>query len=172
MIAIPETVMRRVVLICLATFAVAAGAQPELQEDNTSVLLGRANMDLATGSVLIQAGDYEEGIDRTLRGLDDRGVSRQDRSAGLSNVCAAYAAQNLPQTAVRYCTESLIESETNWRAYSNRSYAYWLLGRYDEAYEDLEAAARINPRARQIAQIRGMINERRYRPNVIMEDLQ
>ena len=163
--------MRWVVLICLVPLALDASAQ-QLQEDNTSILLGRSNMDLATGSILIQSGDYQAGIERTLRGLEDRDVSHLDRSAGLSNVCAAYAAQNLAETALRYCTESLIENESNWRAYSNRSYSYWLLGRYDEAYRDLEAASELNPRAKQIAQIRGMINERRLRPNVIMEDLQ
>jgi hypothetical protein len=46
------------------------------------------------------------------------------------------------------------------------------MGRYAEAQEDLDTASGINPQARQIAQIRGMINERTLQPNIVMEDLQ
>jgi hypothetical protein len=60
--------------------------------------------------------------------------------------------------------------ERNWRAYSNRSYAFYLKGMYAQANADLEAAASISPNARQVMQIRGMINERNLRPSVIMED--
>jgi hypothetical protein len=60
--------------------------------------------------------------------------------------------------------------DQNWRAYSNRSYAYYLKGMYPQASADLEAAAAISPEARQVAQIRGMINERSLRPSVIVEE--
>ena len=60
----------------------------------------------------------------------------------------------------------------NWRAYSNRSYAYFLKGMYSEATFDLDSAAAINPRARQVQQLREMINEVSLRPRVIMEDHQ
>jgi hypothetical protein len=43
---------------------------------------------------------------------------------------------------------------------------------YSEATFDLDAAAAINPDARQVEQLRGMINERGLRPRVIMEDHQ
>jgi hypothetical protein len=55
-------------------------------------------------------------------------------------------------------------------AYSNRSYAFYLKGMYAQAHSDLEMAASTSPNARQVEQIRGMINERNLRPSVIMED--
>ena len=39
-----------------------------------------------------------------------------------------------------------------------------------QASSDLEIAESISPNARQVLQIRGMINERSFRPSVIMED--
>jgi tetratricopeptide (TPR) repeat protein len=164
--------MRWVVTIGIAVGLAGPIAAQKEPESNTSVLLGPSNMDLAIGSVAMQAGDYDTGIERTLAGLEDRSLNSQDRSSALSNLCAAYAAKQLPDTAIRYCTEALTHNDLNWRAFSNRSYAYWLMGRYAEAQEDLDTASGINPQARQIAQIRGMINERTLQPNIVMEDLQ
>lgn len=164
--------MRWVFTIAIAcAMAGAAMAQDERPGEN-AIILGPSNLDLALGSLALQAGDYDAGIERTLAGLEDRTISEQDRASALSNLCAGFAAKQLPDTALRYCTESLAFDDRNWRAYSNRSYAYWLMGRYAEAQEDLETAASINPQARQVAQIRGMINEMRLRPNIVMEDLQ
>ena len=62
--------------------------------------------------------------------------------------------------------------DRNWRAYNNRAYAHYLNGRLTSATEDLELAANINPKAKQVLQLRGMINEVGLRPRVIMEDHQ
>jgi hypothetical protein len=43
---------------------------------------------------------------------------------------------------------------------------------YAEATFDLDAAAAISPKARQVLQIRGMINEAGLRPRITMEDHQ
>jgi tetratricopeptide (TPR) repeat protein len=93
-----------------------------------------------------------------------------DRAAALSNLCAAYAASGNLDLAIKYCTESITINERNWRAYSNRSYAFYRKGMYAQASSDLEIAESISPNARQVLQIRGMINERSLRPSVIMED--
>ncbi len=156
----------------MSLIAGAAGAQPDQSPGSRTVLGVPVNESLAAGSKSIDAGDYDRGIEQTLLGLRDRGLSASERSAGLSNLCAAHAGKRQPETAVRYCTESLSLMPENWRALSNRSYAYWIMGRYPEAQADLDAASAINPRARQIAQIRGMINERTLQPSVVMEDLQ
>lgn len=157
--------------LCSSLAASALGQERPPPESRT-VLGGPVNNDLAAGSVALSAGKYDEGIELTLRGLRDESLRARDRAAGLSNLCAAYAAKQLPDTAIRYCTESLTFNEYNWRAYSNRSYAYWLMGRYSEAQLDLDAATALSPQARQLAVIRGMINESTLQPNVRMEDLQ
>lgn len=165
--------MDRGILNSLVLFLAAGIAwSQDITDTSSAMILGSgSNPSLVAGSQALLAGNYDEGIRLTLRGLE-AGGSAHDRAAALSNLCAAYAAKQLPDTAIQYCTESLAIDSANWRAYSNRSYAYWIRGQFAEATFDLDAAAAINPRARQIAQIRGMINLARLTPNIKMEDLQ
>ena len=141
------------------------------QPDNRTVI-GGGNELLSAGAEAIRFGRYEDGIRLTQMGLERPGTTDILKAAALSNLCAAFAGKNEPDEALRYCGESLQINERNWRAWSNRSYAYWLKGMYDEATGDLQAATDINPQARQLAQIRGMLNEAGLRPSVIMEDRQ
>jgi len=151
--------------MCLA--AGSAWAQPERIVDNRTVL--GADEYLSAGAEAIRAGRYDDGIRLTEIGLG-RSPRPGDRAAALSNLCAAHAAKGEPDRAIEHCTESIAINPRNWRAYSNRSYAYYLKGMYRDAREDLQAAIAINPEARQIAVIQGMINEEVLRPRVIMED--
>lgn len=156
-------------LVACATWAQPTGPSRSTNPDAESrVLLGVANEPLAAGAEAMQLGDFEEGIRLTILGLE-RPTHQKDRSAALSNLCAAYAATKQPDLAISYCTESLSLSAVNWRAYSNRSYAYYLKGLYAQAAADLETAAAINPDARAVATLRAMINERTLRPSVILE---
>ena len=154
--------------ICLMAGVGSAQVDPQHQPDSRTVL-GGGNELLAAGAEMIRAGQYEDGIRLTTLGLE-RSPSVTDRAAALSNLCAAHAAKGDPDLAITFCTESISINERNWRAYSNRSYAFYLKGMYAQANADLEAAASISPNARQVMQIRGMINERNLRPSVIMED--
>ena len=149
----------------------AVSAQPADAVGESRTVLRDGNQKLSAGAISIRAGNYDEGIRQTLSGLDAPDLSNELRAAALSNLCAAYAAKNQPDTAIRYCTESLGLDASNWRAFSNRSYAYWIKGLYSEAAIDLDAAAAMSPRARQVAMIRGMINEARLEPHIRIEDL-
>lgn len=126
---------------------------------------------LSAGAEAIRAGSYDRGIDLTVRGLESPSVSNRARAAALSNLCAAHAAKHEPDQAIDYCTQSL-DIASSWRAYSNRSYAYWLKGDYSQAALDVDSAAVIAPRARQVVQIRGMINEASLEPSVVIEEHQ
>jgi tetratricopeptide (TPR) repeat protein len=156
--------------ICL--LAGPGWAQSGSSSPDNRTVLGGGNDLLSAGASAIRAGLYDEGIRLTNQGLERRDNSDSDRAAALSNLCAAYAAKSVPDAAIRLCTESLAIDNRNWRAYSNRSYAYWLKGMYAEATFDLDAAAAISPKARQVLQIRGMINEAGLRPRITMEDHQ
>jgi tetratricopeptide (TPR) repeat protein len=146
---------------------------PELTQEqaDSRTVLGAANEYLAAGAEAIRIKEYDEGIRLTKLGLE-RPSSPRDRAAALSNLCAAHAAKNEPDIAIGYCTESLGINDANWRAYSNRAYAYYLKRMFDEADSDLDIALSINPNARQMPQIRGMMNERRLRGRVTMEEHQ
>lgn len=134
-------------------------------------MLGVGNEYLAAGAEAIRAKQYDDGIRLTKLGLE-RSASPRDRAGALSNLCAAYAAKGESDLAIKSCTDSLTIDSENWRAYNNRSYAYYLKGRYRLADADLKKAVAINPNARQMATIRGMINERTLKPSVILEEHQ
>jgi tetratricopeptide (TPR) repeat protein len=115
-------------------------------------------------------GRYDDGIRLTNLGLEHDQPNPYDRAAAYANLCAAHAASGRLDAAMRYCNDSLSLNDSNWRAYSNRSYVYYLKGKYDEAGADLDAAAALAPNAPQVRQIRAMLNERRLAPRVIMEE--
>jgi len=161
--------MARTQLIGLAIALVASASAAQIQDRAQSRMVLGVNELLAAGAEEIRVGQYDEGIRLTNLGLM-QAPTIPERAAALSNICAAYAAKGDPDKAIDYCTQSIEIKEGNWRAYSNRSYAFYLKGLYKKAHDDLEIAASINPEARQIAKIRGMINERSLQPSVIMED--
>lgn len=172
--------MARVILygvaMCLATGL--ASAQPDRQSNrqadrqpDSRMVFGGGNAYLAAGAEAIRAGQYDDGIRLTNLGLQ-RSPSDHERAAALSNLCAAHAAKGEPDLAIKFCTESIAINENSWRPYSNRSYAFYLKGLYAQAQADLKVAATLSPEARQVQQIRGMINERNLRPRVIMEEHQ
>jgi tetratricopeptide (TPR) repeat protein len=164
---------RHGLILCLAV--TAAWAQKSRPSDPTKEnaearsILGVANPYFTQASEALRTGNYQEGIRLTKEGLE-RPSSKHDRAMALSNLCAAYAATRQPDLAIAACTESLALLDSNWHAYSNRSYAYYLKAEYAKADTDLQTAIAINPEARQVAAIRGMINERTLRPSITVEE--
>ncbi|HEX7079684.1 MAG TPA: hypothetical protein VF329_01555 [Gammaproteobacteria bacterium] len=160
--------MGRMLISSLAALITAGGwAQPD-----SRTVLGESNELLSAGADAIRAGRYDDGIRLTNLGLERYPATPFERAAALANLCAAHAAKGDPDTAISYCDESISINSRNWRAYSNRSYAYYLKGMYPQASLDIDVAADIAPDARQVRQIRSMINERSLRPRIIMEDHQ
>jgi tetratricopeptide (TPR) repeat protein len=145
---------------------------PDHQLPGSRSVLGYENELLSAGSRAMLAGRWEDGIRLTLSGLERPGISDYMRAGALSNLCGGYAALKQPDLAIEYCTESIELNAENWRAWSNRSYAYWMQDDYDNAGADLERATSINDRARQLFMIRGMLNEAGLKPRIEMEDRQ
>jgi tetratricopeptide (TPR) repeat protein len=161
--------MARARLIGLVASLAAGVVGAQSADRAESRLVIGTNEYLAEGAEQIRMRQYDEGIRLTSLGLA-QAASVNERAAALSNLCAAYAAKGNADQAIDYCTQSIALREDNWRAYSNRSYAYYLKGLYHEAHADLEIAASINPAAPTIDKIRGMINEKNLRPSITMED--
>lgn len=168
---------RSLIFACsMALLAGAIEAQPsgprlaQKSGDNRTVL-GASNQYLSAGAEAILAQQYDDGIRLTQMGLELE-QSAHDRATGLSNLCAAFTAKGETDRAIVHCTESIELNDANWRAYSNRSYAYYLKGQYARADSDLAVAIGINPAARQVALLRGMINERTLRPSITVEEHQ
>ena len=155
-------------IVSLAAGAIGAQSTHRSERPESRTVLG-TNDYLAQGAEQIRLRQYDEGIRLTSIGLV-QASSNNERAAALSNLCAAYAAKGNAEQAIDYCTQSIALREDNWRAYSNRSYAYYLKGQYREANQDLDIAASINPDAPTIEKIRGLINEKSLRATVTVED--
>lgn len=155
-------------IVSLAAGAIGAQTSDRAERAESRTVLG-SNEFLAQGADQIRMRQYDEGIRLTAIGLA-QATSINERAAALSNLCAAFAAKGNADQAIDYCTQSIALREDNWRAYSNRSFAYYLKGRYREAHDDLDVVASINPQAPTIAKIRGMINEKSLRPTITIED--
>lgn len=160
--------MGRLLLGCLAAVLAASSWA---QTDSRTVM-GPRNPLLAEGAAAIRAGLFDEGIRLTTLGLEHEPSKSPDRAGALANLCAAYAGKGDADTAIAHCDASIELNPRNWRAYSNRSYAYYLKGMYPQARYDLDSAEALAPDARQVLAIKGMINEEVLRPRVIMEDHQ
>jgi len=134
--------------LCLATCA-------SLAQENKTVI-GPTNEDLAAGADALLAGDGEEGVRRTLKGLD-YAASTRERVAGMSNLCAGYAMLNQPEAGLPWCDQALELRPTHWRALSNRALIYIQLGRLEDAERDLSKAEELAPNARTVKIVRSML---------------
>ncbi len=172
--------MAQKVLATAVTFAALSVGEPGLAQrglpdqltPGSTTVLGADNQLLSAGSQAMLAGRWEDGVRLTLLGLERPGMSDQMRAGALSNLCGGYAALQQPDLAIEYCTQSIALNDMNWRAWSNRSYAYWMKDDYEKAGLDLERATSINERARQLFMLRGMLNEAGLKPRIQMEDRQ
>lgn len=149
----------------------AAQAQVEDSHEGSVTVLGPSNPELAEGARKLQSGEADEGIRLTLEGLR-RAASRRERLVGLSNLCAGYLLTGNLDEALQYCSRTLEEHETYWRAYSNRALVYIKLGRLEEAELDLLMAEDLAPNSRKVKIVRSMYRDivDPVAPSVIIDD--
>ena len=126
------------------------------------------NPDLADGSKAMMAGDFEEGIRLTLRGLRYAGSGR-NRAGAYSNLCAGYAKTRQYETAIEYCDRALELRPDNWQAYHNRAYVLLGQGNVKEAIRDAEAGLEIAPEAAVLKQVLEVAERLNRHPTVIMD---
>jgi tetratricopeptide (TPR) repeat protein len=161
----------RALRAALVASALGAGAAAAQTRDETLLRLSLgANEYLIAGADSIRAQQYDDGIRLTLRGLEVEPAGTRNRAAGLANLCAAYVAKSEADAALPFCDQALELDAGNWRVYSNRSRAYFIKGMLREAAADNEAAAAVAPDAAHVKMMRGLLNERLLRSQVIVEE--
>jgi tetratricopeptide (TPR) repeat protein len=141
-----------------ATFACSAGAADNSPQSIT--VLGAPNQNLASGSVALTAGRYQEGIRLSLAGLEDV-ASRWDQAAGHANVCAGYAALKRWHEALPHCNRSLDLDRTNWRAFNNRAAVYVGLEMFDLAMTDVNSGLELAPDSKTLHKSLEVVKEHR-----------
>jgi tetratricopeptide (TPR) repeat protein len=154
----------------LLLIGVTAQAAPQADTPAKTVL-GPSNADLADGAAALRAGDAEEGVRLTRRGLKS-GIGGRDRIAGYSNLCAGLIMLERLDEALEACNRALDLDDRHWRSYSNRALAYIKLQRYADAELDISKVEELNPHARTLKSLRAMYRDAvdPVSPSVIIDD--
>ena len=157
----PAAVMASVILLA---------CQPVSALENKTVI-GPNNVALADGARELLLRNADEGVRLTLLGLKSV-LSRADRLAGLSNVCAGYFMLDDVDEALEYCNRALELDDSHWRALCNRALVYIKLERYDEAEVDIQKGLAIAPHSSKLATARRLLLDATnpVAPSVIIDD--
>lgn len=145
------------------------GTQMLAQENR--IVVGPKNLPLHEGAEALMAGNADEGVKLTLRGLQ-LAANASERETAKLNLCAGYALLKQYSTALAYCDEVIQEDDRNWRAFSNRALIYIMLERYAEADQDLIRGESINSDAATLQAVRRMYLNATdpVSPNIIIDD--
>ncbi|MGI9262730.1 MAG: hypothetical protein ACR2QR_11875 [Woeseiaceae bacterium] len=131
----------RFVFFVLLSLCLSCGAT------EPNYVVGSLNPDLSEGARLLQVGKDEEGIRRTLLGLESA-TNKRDEEAALSNLCAGYTNLGDYQTALKYCDIVLTRNDKAWRAYNSKAFIYIATKQYEKAEAALLKGEAINAGAR------------------------
>ena len=159
----------------LQILALAAVFMPSIAwpaDDETSrTVIGPRNPDLAAGAQELLAGNAEEGVRLTERGLGFA-RDRNERLTAYSNLCAGYIMLEQLQRALDNCNLAIELNEEHWRSFNNRAIVYIRLGRYEEAERDIARGQELNPESRKLKIVKSMLLDETdpVAPSVIIDD--
>ncbi len=144
---------------------------PSSQAEQSKVVIGPRNLDLTEGAQELLAGNAIEGVKLTLRGLQFA-QGKREREAALSNLCAGYIMIDKLDTALMYCNMLLESNDRHWRGRNNRALVYVMQKEYKKAEEDILIGQEINPNARTLKVVKGMLMDATYpvESNIIIDD--
>lgn|GEM_PF-793741 len=148
-----------------------AAAGIVLGDEQTKTVLGPDNRDLYEGANALMAGDGEEGVRLTLRGLETATNFKQLKTAH-ANLCAGFVLLRQASAALPHCDWVIERDPENWRTYNNRALAYLALDRYEEAAADIERGLEIRPGSANLKTVKGMHLDatQPVTPNVEIDD--
>jgi len=142
-------------LFVLVAIVLLAWSQVAAEEGNRTII-GPRNVYLAEGAEALNAGDAEEGVRLSLRGLEMAQGDRELKSAH-SNLCAGYLLMDKPRVALRHCDEAIAIDPRFWRAYNNRALVYLRLDRFEESEADVAMGQTLRPSSVKLKETRGML---------------
>ncbi len=160
------------VLVLLAGSPLWAQDGSRITEDpGSATIIGPRNIPLHIGAEALLAGDNEEGVRQTLRGLQIA-HGRREEEAALSNLCAGYIKLGDYKEALRYCDILLARNDKNWRGYNNRAVVHIMMKNYEQAASDLDKGEALNPGARTLKVARAMYMDAVFpvRPEIEVDD--
>lgn len=166
------TIARYLLLLLMLPGLLAQAQVPGGESDGVAkTVIGPSNADLAEGAEALRAGDAENGVRLTQRGLRSAN-SHRERVAGYSNLCAGLVMLERLDEALEACNRALELDDRHWRSYSNRALVYLRQKRYAEAERDISTGEALNPNARTLKTLRGMYLDAvdPVSPSIIIDD--
>lgn len=145
-------------LMCIlssASICWGQSAERIMGEANNTTVIGPRNLPLDEGARALMAGDDQDGVELTLRGLEIA-QGRREHEAALSNLCAGYVKLGQYQEALKYCNLLLARNDKNWRGYNNRAVVYIQTKQWEKADQDLSKGESLNPGASTMKVARSM----------------
>ncbi len=144
---------------------------PASWAQESKVIIGPRNLDLADGAQELLAGNARDGVELTLRGLKVA-QGKREKEAALSNLCAGYIMIDQLDSALTYCNMLLLSNDRHWRGYNNRALIFVMQKEYKKAEKDLLIGQEINPNARTLKIVKGMLMDatQPVELNIIIDD--
>lgn len=142
-------------LLLLACVALAAAQVLAEEEIGSKTVIGPSNIYLYDGANALLAGDAEEGVSLTLRGLETAHGLREQKIAH-SNLCAGFLLLRQAETALVHCNWVLEMDPYHWRSYNNRALVYLQLERYEESEADIKRGQELNPKSENLREVKGL----------------
>ena len=142
-----------VVLFAVALLLTCSGLAA--QEDSRTVI-GPRNVFLSDGADALVAGDGEEGVRLTVRGLE-LAQGLRERKIGHANLCAGYVMIGEPGKALAHCNWVLERDPNHWRTYNNRALVYLQLERFEESEADIARGQALRPGSRHLKIAKGLL---------------
>ena len=169
---------------CLTLLAMTMLAAVQVYADveaDSKTVIGPRNLYLYDGANALMAGNPEEGVSLTLRGLEVAHGLREKKIAH-ANLCAGFLLLGQAETALVHCDWVLERDPNHWRSYNNRALVYLRLQRFDESEADIRKGQELNPRSEKLKEVKGMyldevqpvdeeitIDDRRNKPQLPLE---
>lgn len=125
-------------------------------QDEAKTVIGPRNGYLAEGADALLAGNGEDGVRLTLKGLEFA-QGDYEYKIGHANLCAGYAMINQPEKALQHCDWVLERFPRYWRSYNNRALAYMQLGRYEDSAADIERGQELSPHSKKLKIAKSML---------------
>jgi tetratricopeptide (TPR) repeat protein len=167
------------ILLAMTMFAaVQVYADPEA---DSKTVLGPRNLYLYDGANALMAGNAQEGVPLTLKGLEVA-LGPREKKVAHSNLCAGFLLLGQAETALEHCNWVLERDPYHWRSYNNRAIVYLRLQRFEESEADIKKGQELNPRSENLKEVKGMyldevepvdeqitIDDRRNKPQLPLE---
>ena len=146
--------MRKYLVLLAISFVVVVPVYADESSPSKSVI-GPTNMYLFDGANELLAGNVDEGVKLTMRGLELAQGLREEK-VGHANLCAGFMMLGQPDTALVHCNWVLERDQYHWRTYNNRALVYLRLERFEESDADIKRGQEINPRSEKLKEVKGM----------------